>query len=344
MKICEGKTLKINSNNMKNSILLVIYICLLCITKSTYSQWIEQKVEGNPDLRDVFFVNENIGWIVGEESFVLKTTDGGENWFKQYEKIPKGVKSKYDLESIFFLDENIGWISGKHLITRTTDGGNEWIQLTDSYNLSGDYKSLYFINSEIGFILNKNNGILRTDNGGINWQINLSGKIKSIFYIDNYVFLSVDDQANIYKTTNSGDNWTKVIQLRTKVKRQGNESMRRSADVDKLFFIDLNTGWAAGENIMDRRFMYKTTNGGLNWLNWEVKDKFSFAPAFYWIDNDRGYIIASNIIYYSSDGGKNWTIQYTNEEKKNLQKIFFLNNKIGCIVGDRGIILYSNVD
>ena len=334
---------------MKNSIILIIFICLLCVTKLTYSQWIEQKVEGNPNLRDIFFVNENIGWIVGEESFILKTTDGGANWFKPYEELPKcfkckGIKSKYDLESVFFLDENTGWVAGKNLIARTTNGGEEWILLIDYNNLIGDYQSLYFINSKIGFILNKNKEVLKSDNGGIDWQINLSGKIKSIFYIDNKVFWAVDTYANVYKTTNAGDNWSKLIQLRTKVKRQGNESMRRTGDVDKLFFIDFNTGWATGDNIADRKFMYKTTNGGLNWIHWEVKYKFSYAPAFYWIDNDRGYIITFNNIYYSFDGGKNWTIQYTNEEKNDLQKIFFINNEIGWIVGDRGIKLNINVD
>jgi len=66
-------------------------------------------------LLDIYFINKNIGFAVGEASFVGRTTDGGNNW----ENLNLGSVNR----SISFSDSLHGWIVGDRYILKTTDGG-----------------------------------------------------------------------------------------------------------------------------------------------------------------------------------------------------------------------------
>lgn len=85
--------------------------------------------EANPyyQFKDVFFINENVGWACGTFTpFILKTIDSGETWIEQ----TIGVEDVEDFELIKFYDENIGVAinrySGQHAI-ETFDGGETWL-------------------------------------------------------------------------------------------------------------------------------------------------------------------------------------------------------------------------
>ncbi len=56
---------------------------------------------------DVDFVTTEIGWIVGDEGKIAKSTDGGDNWQAQ----SSGTSSR--LYSIHMHDENLGWVVGR---------------------------------------------------------------------------------------------------------------------------------------------------------------------------------------------------------------------------------------
>ncbi|MCK4339404.1 MAG: hypothetical protein KAW87_05395, partial [Candidatus Cloacimonetes bacterium] len=58
-------------------------------------------------LNDVFFINENTGWIVGEGHAIQHTCDGGINWVNQT------YITNIDLHSVYFIDENTGWAVGE---------------------------------------------------------------------------------------------------------------------------------------------------------------------------------------------------------------------------------------
>jgi photosystem II stability/assembly factor-like uncharacterized protein len=75
-----------------------------------------------PWLSDVAFVNDSLGWAVGEQGAVYRTIDGGLNW------TPVDLKTKADLTAVSFSDAQTGWIVGvSEKIWRTTDGGATWL-------------------------------------------------------------------------------------------------------------------------------------------------------------------------------------------------------------------------
>jgi photosystem II stability/assembly factor-like uncharacterized protein len=74
-------------------------------------------------LSGIYFVNCDTGWAVGRaypgiEELILKTTDGGETWFRQ----DRGLGNQ--LFSVFFVDDQHGWAAGEGgTILATTNGG-----------------------------------------------------------------------------------------------------------------------------------------------------------------------------------------------------------------------------
>ena len=103
---------------------ILISIILSCAIAS--AQWIKQDqfvggsgVPDEQDFKEVYFVNENYGWIVSNNDASndynshYGTTDGGNTW------VAMDQLTGHKLESVFFTDEDHGWVGG-----REYDGGS----------------------------------------------------------------------------------------------------------------------------------------------------------------------------------------------------------------------------
>ncbi len=96
-------------------------------------------------LNDIFFLNQEIGYIVGREispgnfyELILKSTDGGVSWIKQDKHIAS------ELNCVFFLNDTLGWASGINgTLLRTTNGGvsfvDENIKPIQTFSLSQNF-------------------------------------------------------------------------------------------------------------------------------------------------------------------------------------------------------------
>lgn len=74
--------------------------------------------------QSVCFPSEKIGFIVGQNGGILKTTDGGVSWF--YLKKSKNIGNPR-FRAVFFSDILRGWICGEGgILWRTVDGGASW--------------------------------------------------------------------------------------------------------------------------------------------------------------------------------------------------------------------------
>lgn len=86
--------------------------------------WLSLQTGQEDILEDIFMLNGNIGWAVGENGIILHTKDGGKRWDKQ----ESGTEET--LRSVCFADENVGWAVGGELgvgvVIVTTDGGQSW--------------------------------------------------------------------------------------------------------------------------------------------------------------------------------------------------------------------------
>ncbi|RPI18494.1 MAG: T9SS C-terminal target domain-containing protein [Ignavibacteriae bacterium] len=81
--------------------------------------WIPQYNIGTANLWDIYFINENTGWVVGDSGKILYTSNYGLSW-----NIQQTGKTT-SLKSIFFIDNNTGWAVGSGgVILKSTTGGN----------------------------------------------------------------------------------------------------------------------------------------------------------------------------------------------------------------------------
>ena len=86
--------------------------------------WVNQPTNVPDILKDIFFIDDSNGWVVGENGVVLHSTNGGDTWNIQ----TSGTEE--NLESVRFVDKNVGWAAGGALgvnvIIYTSDGGETW--------------------------------------------------------------------------------------------------------------------------------------------------------------------------------------------------------------------------
>src|SRR5579871_1056244 len=62
--------------------------------------------EDDVQLHDLQFITTHLGWAVGDQGVVWRTTDGGETWEAIRTEIP------CPLRSVCFLTDRIGWAAG----------------------------------------------------------------------------------------------------------------------------------------------------------------------------------------------------------------------------------------
>jgi len=198
----------------------VLFFGLIMLASSSKAQSTWNQIPSGTDkkLNVVDFPSSTVGYIGGNDSILLKTTDGGETWssinYSGVTFMPNGEH----IVNLSFINELIGFMTvGPYTGTyKTIDGGVTWASIN---NLSTCYnQGLYFFNENNGFIggsgcfqgemvyqlingtwsqstvntptwmaenrvvdfdfLNQNSGlgastsgyILRTTDGGINWD------------------------------------------------------------------------------------------------------------------------------------------------------------------------------
>jgi photosystem II stability/assembly factor-like uncharacterized protein len=150
----------------------------VCETKDAAISWQTQTVMPNGDFTNVYFINEQTGWLVGylggeTGTQVHRTDDGGKSWRKY-------PISGMSIESLYFLDSNEGWAVGSEasskaakgsmqgVLLHTRDGGQSW----DRVKLPNEERSfdrIHFTDKANGWLIGRNS-IYRTGDGGRSWQ------------------------------------------------------------------------------------------------------------------------------------------------------------------------------
>ena len=102
-------------------------------------KWFQIKGFEKADFRDIeaFDETDAVVMSVGEPAYILRTSDGGENWKVVYENKTKGIF----LDGMEFWNADAGIvvgdpINGKLFIARTFDGGHSWKAIPEQYRPS----------------------------------------------------------------------------------------------------------------------------------------------------------------------------------------------------------------
>ncbi len=305
---------------MKKIILIIILFCSINI----FSQWTQINLTTTSGLNNAFFVDENVGYIVGggdiygypnnTNGIILKTIDGGNTWETIFSQ------NQISLNHIFIINNKI-YAYGKDslsqsLLVFSDDNGANWTNSTPNFNTD----KMQFSNNIIYFIDNEGSNTLlkKIENNNITTIANGIG----VFGVNGNEIIYVNQSFDtIYKSTDYGQNW---VQLSGYPSGFGNNQSVFS--VIKPFNNKIVIHYTYPNNIA-----YSNDNG-VNWT--EILDD-SFTSKTTIINNNTIYSIAQTNIS-ATNNFTNWNTQLEANNQK--RAIYFYNDNLGFVLGDNGLL------
>jgi photosystem II stability/assembly factor-like uncharacterized protein len=230
--------------------------------------WAYSKTETN-----IFFINENIGWISFYDNASYKTIDGGDSW---YADGGIGENEKY------FINQDTGWAAHSILgIKKTTNGGANWLQKS-----SVSSRSIFFSDINNGWAVGEEGSILKSTDSGETWNTKTSGSssnLNSVRFHDNNIGLCVGNTGTILSSTNGGENWISQIVCIT-------------ASLNSVVFTNQTTAWIVGS---EGTILY-TTDLGNSWIPYTGITEVNLASIFF-TDENNGWVCGDNDIFKYQD-------------------------------------------
>lgn len=307
----------------------LLFVCLLSF-QTANAEWIKQNTGTFAWFKDVFFLNDSKGWIVGGDGVILSTPDGGTTWRKH----PKVTTDNFN--QIHFTSETEGWLlcernvynRGKEAPTylrKTVDGGLSWekIEFEDADR------------ERVTKLLFKKDGSARAfGEGGVFYQLQEDGRTwrrykTAIHYLlldgafaDETIGAIVGAGGTIMFTEDSGLTWERASLL-------GDNDTRFHA----VYFTGQKGAWAVGT----KGRIFRSNGGGRLWRQQDstvtanLNDVYFTSATSGWAVGDHGIIVRTR------DSGQNWNDVNSHVTHK-LERITFAAGR-GWAVGFGGTVL-----
>jgi len=324
--------------------LILILVSSICFSQNT---WYNQNSGTSSILQNVFFVDQDFGWIAGAH-IILHTTDGGNSWVEQ----PAPPVSIFYVD-IYFIDQMNGWACGNDAkIIHTTDGGNTWVDQPNPYTFPNPILyAIYFANADTGWALGGDHGnyptftnrrvVLYTTNGGNSWDFQYSVSNEQPIYCANFISstegFAASESGDVMHTSNGGISWIETSPV-------------SSYRLYGIYFANSNTGWVSGEylGVPHVASISKTTNGGNTWETQSFGTD-EYLQDIFFVDAINGWAVGgtsggsgTSTILHTTDGGENWLTQ-NSPTSNSLYGLSFSDVSHGWAVGfDGTVINYIN--
>ena len=358
---------------------LVLIACVcrpICGDDITAREPLPKSWEADAELTDVFFIDENLGWVVGESGTTLRTRDGGNTWNAQtlndsFRRDTVQLRQKFrNLES--GQRSNSTGVTGQQLTNSPITCRLESVHFVDGNQgwAAGGYKLPYINRTEAV--------VMHTRDGGITWQpipdlaiprlreIEFSSPRRGIAYGDSgNVFTG-----GIFETNDAGNSWSAISRLTDvallaaeqtenqfitindngQLGRYENGQYEAAVILDdaaaiKIDFrsvkmIDDNQGVAVGT----QGRLFKTDNGGLSWQRLPIE---STHPELVHFDWQTAAVVDQKVVFAGFPGTTIATLDLKTNQlstaktsvRSKLNRLFFLNSQVGWAVGDFGVVL-----
>lgn len=309
--------------------ILVLSLFLIC-SQIVKADWVKQNSNTLSWLQDVYFLNEQTGWIVGSGGTYLATKDGGKTWTKEKKFTEDAIRQ------IYFTDEQTGWLlcerdlyalgaNSPSYLLQTTDGGVNWERIEFADNQRKRITKFFFAKSGAGLAVGEGGAFFAMREDKKLWKKLPSPARYLIFdglFTDDAHGVVVGAGGSILFTEDAGLSWNQAAIF-------GDQNSK----LNSVFFINPKNGWTVGA----QGKIYQTVNGGKIWreqksnVAQDLSDIFFNNTAEGWAVGDEGTILLTNT------AGNVWTTVKTNVTHK-LEKVFFTGKK-GWAVGFGGTIL-----
>lgn len=205
----------------------------------------------------------------------------------------------------------------------------------------GDLVSVYFLNSDRGWVGGDEGYFASTFDGGKNWTkqtLKTTDSINDIYFrneSNGYVLAG----GQVFITNNGGDNWVEAPAI-NKAEMRGTEQ-----ELYSIRFSDKKRGWivgsiSRGDTVVDS-LVLRTTDSGSSWQRVRVPTTEELFHIDF-INEQKGWIVGSHgIILFTEDAGATWQRQKS-DVTTDLFYVDFRGAKDGWAVGAKGVILHTD--
>ena len=165
------------------------------------------------------------------------------------------------------------------------------------------------------------------------WFVQNSGTnsfLYDVCFVDQNTGWVCGHLGTILYTSDGGDNWNDL-------------NPPPSNFYSAIDFVNQNEGWVVGYAGITRH----STDGGLTWTEQSIPTGRGLSN-LYFINENTGWGIGGKPrtftdpirdILHTTDGGTNWTIQYTGNDEDPLASVYFLDENFGWAVGSMSTIM-----
>jgi photosystem II stability/assembly factor-like uncharacterized protein len=252
-------------------------------------KWTTIKGYEDRDFRGIYAWDEKEAIVIAIASpaYILKTIDGGVNWYKVYQN----EDSSMFLDAIYFKDPQNGFVIGdpvnqQHFELTTNDRGEHWVRFKPNYYLSP------LAAGEAFFASSNSNFLIHPDLG----QIYVTGGLASRLWINDKVY----DLPILQGATTTGAN-----------------SIALSPNNEQLMIVGGDFSNVSNQNNI---VALSITNRPTNSLkNLPVASLHGYKSSVIYLTNSKLLACGTTGIDYSKDGGKSWQL-LTNESFHVAQK------------------------
>ncbi len=302
--------------------------------------WEVQPPPTEHHIETIQFLDESVGYLSGgilhfndipypfdstfSHGIIMKTVDGGAHWEAVFDDSVK-------IHQIHFLDAQTGWAIGTaawmrmpygvgraQYIYKTTDGGQSWQHglFNGGIEMPSGYR-IHFVTADLGFVASEHRPLLRSTDGGANWEY-ISSEVYTERFFSSIHFTSatngymVGQLGVIKQTEDGGETWSGFPQSSVD-------------DMRDAFFFNPDTGFI----IDGSETLYRTENGGDSWSATGLNRIW----AIDFPDDENGWAVGGNgTIWRSSDSGLNWQ-QQSSPTDEYLRTVKFANSSTGWAAG-----------
>jgi photosystem II stability/assembly factor-like uncharacterized protein len=245
------------------------------------------------------------------------------------------------------------WIMFPALLT--AQNGYEWTVLSSSPLQTGRYEDISFINAQQGWAVSGTSTLIRTNNGGMSWDVLQAPSPYNVYFrcltlmSSTKAFIGSLNPANpLIVTTNSGKSFSPVT-----------VTGKKPTKVCGLFRIDNSIYGVGGYD--GNATLVRTTDAGANWTGIDMTPYAVSLVDCYFFNDSVGLTIGSaggssynsgnSVVLRTTNRGESWETVYKSVRTKEWGwKLFFLNDSIGYVSIERrspdpaGVFYLKSVD
>ena len=286
--------------------------------------WTKDSIATSFVINDVFFVNNNTGYITADDG-VRQTVDGGQSWTRPnaggralYINIAANPAGKVTLVR-----------SGHQGVDNSQNAGTSYDSIFVSTEPTGIPKRIlgadvFYSSNSVCYVVGPFD-IYKSTDGGASfrniYQFTTAGgftSYSSVFFINDLTGW-VRTFNGLHKTTDGGQTWTKKLTV-----ERGN-----------IDFPSINVGYISTESGIK-----KTMDGGDTWLPVNFPEALggdSFVDVDF-VSESTGFISTPKSIFKTTDGGNTWQ-RVVKMGSKQIIEIHFTDASHGWACGSDGMVL-----